>query len=261
MQIRAIMSPDPVTVDQASLLAEALATLEELDIRHLPVVNDGRVVGVVSDRDLLESTGWMWNEERGKAPVIVADVVQSDAMTVGPEETVGAVATRLVEWGVGCAPVVEEGRLVGIATEIDVLRAYAVARDTGELPDEGVTVEKRMSADVTSLELDATATDALTSLREHGIRHLPVVDGVGVVGLVSDRDLRGVLGRALAGSTPVREFMSADVQTIGPDDDIARAARLMAQLKIGGLPVVDHGGLVGMITITDLLQHCAETMG
>jgi CBS domain-containing protein len=257
MKIVEIMSPDPITVDASDALVQALSTLEELDIRHLPVLRDGRVVGVISDRDLLESTGWMWDEKRGKAPVAVQDILQPEPMIVGPDEPVATLAARLVEWGVGCAPVVESGSLLGIATEIDVLRSFSASPPESPSP----RIETRMATDVVSLDVTANAAEALTLMRDRAIRHLPIVDGLRVVGLVSDRDVRAVLGRALPGTTPVREFMSTDVQTISPDDDLTEAARLMSRLKIGCLPVVDREDLVGMITVTDLLEHCASVLG
>jgi CBS domain-containing protein len=253
-----IMSPYPTTVEVTDSLAQALGKLEDRGIRHLPVLRDGEVVGVISDRDLLESTGWMWNEERGKAPVIVEDVLRGEPFTVTPDEPVASLAAKLVEWNVGCAPVVEDGRLLGIATEIDILRAFVTTLPSSSSGT--AAVETCMTADVLTLEISATVAEVLALMRKHKLRHVPIVHGPRVVGLVSDRDVRATLGRALLGTTPVREFMTAGVQTIAPDKDLVHAARLMSKLKIGGLPVVERSELVGMITVTDLLEHCAGVL-
>jgi acetoin utilization protein AcuB len=101
------------------------------------------------------------------------------------------------------------------------------------------------------------------------IRHVPVVEKDRVIGIVSDRDLAKVLGVAprrrgtvvkegkvvlVLPSRRVRHIMTRGVVTIRPDAGAAAAARLMAERKIGGLPVVDDGGhLVGIITATDIL--------
>jgi CBS domain-containing protein len=255
MEVAKIMTRDPLSVAPSDSLNTALGLLEAHDIRHLPVVEQGRVVGVISDRDLLESTGWMWDEERGKPPVTVADVLQPDPMAVAAEDEVAALARKLVEWTVGCAPVVRAGELVGIVTEIDVLKAFL--RDTEHVFP---PVEEHMSVELVTLELDATAEEAIDLARGERIRHLPVVDGDSVVGMVSDRDLRAVLGRALPANTPVREFMSTEVTTLEPEDTLDQAARLMIEHKIGGIPVVSREGLVGIITATDVLDHCAESL-
>ncbi len=260
MKVAEIMSADPATLESSRGLAEAINLMSELDVRHLPVMREGRVVGVVSDRDLLESTGWMWNGERGKAPAILEDVLQPEPLTIGPEESVSTLARVLVEWGVGCAPVVDGGRLCGIATEIDVLKALVKLGETaGEAAR--ITVAQRMTSDVVAIDAKTTAAEALALMGAQNVRHLPVLDRQSVLGIVSDRDLRALLGRALPGTTPVKDFMTRNVESVAPDDDLIHAARRMAQRKIGALPVVDREGLVGMLTVTDLLDHCAGMLG
>jgi CBS domain-containing protein len=98
------------------------------------------------------------------------------------------------------------------------------------------------------------------------IRHLPVVDGTRVVGVVSQRDLfRSALGAALAFGTrepqklmrsmEVRDVMSAPAVTIDPGAAVQEAARNMVEKKIGCLPVVEDGKLVGILTETDVLRY------
>ncbi len=261
MKIAQIMSVDPLSVEASDTLADAIGLMTERGVRHLPVVRDGRVVGIVSDRDLLESTGWMWDEERGKAPAVVGDVLQPEPMTLGPDDSVATLARRLVEWGVGCAPVVVDGALRGIATEIDVLEAFVAYCGNGHPPPDPVPVEQRMSVDPLTLEVTATAQEAFDLMRGNAVRHLPVVEDLTVVGLVSDRDLRAMLGRAMPGNTPVREFMATEVETVSPDDDLTLVAHTLAAHKIGALPVVDGDALVGVISTTDVLDHCASVLG
>ncbi len=101
------------------------------------------------------------------------------------------------------------------------------------------------------------------------IRHLPVVDGEKVVGIVSDRDLYKALGPkkntcAIAeqkndtilyvSSKKVCHIMRRSVITINPEDTIKKAAIILAKKKIGALPVVKDNKLVGIITATDLLN-------
>ena len=99
------------------------------------------------------------------------------------------------------------------------------------------------------------------------IRHLPVVEKGKVVGVISDRDLKKILGprkkivtdkvdgtQFTVPSRRVRTIMDRGVTTIGPDFQAADAAAIMAKKKIGCLPVVKRDKLVGMITSTDILR-------
>ena len=98
------------------------------------------------------------------------------------------------------------------------------------------------------------------------IRHVPVIENGRLVGILSDRDLKKVLGPAKKflerpdGSTvtisirKVRTIMKRRVLTIGPDERAADAAAIMAKRKIGALPVVQNKKLVGIITATDILR-------
>jgi acetoin utilization protein AcuB len=106
---------------------------------------------------------------------------------------------------------------------------------------------------------------AVNLMREGGFRRLPVVDRGRLVGIITDRDLR----RAANSPFVVREqwydnfildhievasCMTPNPVTIGPTEPVAEAARLMRNHKIGGLPVVSDGQLVGIVTETDLLD-------
>jgi acetoin utilization protein AcuB len=106
-----------------------------------------------------------------------------------------------------------------------------------------------MSSPVHTVAPETLAADAVTLLRRHGIRHLPVLEGGRVIGVVTDRDLRGT-----AADTPVGAIMSRPATLVGPRTEIDRAARLLFDQRIGCLPVVEDGRLVGILTQTDALS-------
>ena len=108
-----------------------------------------------------------------------------------------------------------------------------------------------------------TADRLITGSR---IRHLPVMDGDRVVGILSQRDLLqaalsqalgyGSVGRArVLGSIPIKEVMSEPAVVVEADTAIRDAARLMVSRKIGCLPVVERGALVGLVTESDVVRH------
>lgn len=112
----------------------------------------------------------------------------------------------------------------------------------------------------------APAWEAVGMMRRLGIRRLPVVERGALVGIVTWTDLvrvrpPAVDGRhavhGVAGGVQVRHLMTPDPITIGPQTPIEEAAAIMRQYKIGGLPVVDGGRLVGILTESDLLSVIA----
>jgi acetoin utilization protein AcuB len=93
---------------------------------------------------------------------------------------------------------------------------------------------------------------AATLMKRGGFRRLPVMDGDALVGIVTDRDIRGHAGYLDA--TTVAAVMTADPQTMRPNMTVEDAARLMIKHKIGGLPVLEDGKLVGIVTTTDVMK-------
>ena len=101
-------------------------------------------------------------------------------------------------------------------------------------------------------------------MRDKRIRHMPVVSGQRLVGIVTDRDIRQAapspattLSRGEIAyqmdTTDVKTCMTKDVVSITPDTDLVRAARLLLERRFGCLPVVEGGALVGVVTETDFL--------
>ena len=99
----------------------------------------------------------------------------------------------------------------------------------------------------------ATAAEAAERMHRSRIRHLVVIDGAAVAGVLSDRDVAGKSEAALRQQS-VLEIMSRPVITIGPSETVREAANLMRGHTIDCLPVVDRGRLTGILTTTDLLN-------
>ena len=187
----------------------------------------------------------------------VKDVMSSPVVTVTPATRVKEVAALLVRHGFNAVPVVEEGALVGIVTEADLVRLEAAPdRRAHELPvaapagDAPRTAGEVMTAEVVALPESADAADAARIMLERGFRSIPVVSGRRLAGMVSRRDLLRVLAR---GDQAIREEVArlvgeelgdprwtvgvADgvVTLAGPDDPDARR---LASLLAGTVPGV-----------------------
>lgn len=135
MSLDAVMTTDLITAPPTATVREALRLLEDSDIRHLPVVNDGHLIGIVSDRDLREYRVPLLLEidhfdEAGRdrandlLDTRVADVMAADVVSVDNTESITSVLDAMIEYKVGAVPVIdpESEDLVGIVSYIDVLR-------------------------------------------------------------------------------------------------------------------------------------------
>ena len=130
-------------------------------------------------------------------------------------------------------------------------------------------VRELMSRDVTTIAPSNSCLDAVTRMHRMRIRHLPVVNQEGlIVGVVTDRDLRrhlfspGVFRELGTNSVDIllkevgiAHIMSTEVITVGPSDDVADSVRIMLEKRIGSLPVVQTGRVVGILTETDVLRY------
>ena len=134
-------------------------------------------------------------------------------------------------------------------------------------------VQERMTQNPITVNPDTSVPDALRLMREHKVRRLPVVDRHGkLVGIVSDKDLLYASPSPattlavweipeLLGKLRVEKVMTHGVITVTEDTALEEAARIMADSKIGGLPVMRGGSLVGIITETDLFKSLLELLG
>jgi CBS domain-containing protein len=130
---------------------------------------------------------------------------------------------------------------------------------------EGVVREIMMGSPVTLKPEDTLdlANDVISLGR---IRHIPVVEDGKLVGLLSERDLMGAAASQIFGlkqksktallkSALIKDVMKKRVITVKPETPIKEAARLMAEKKVGCVPVISAGTLVGLVTTTDILRY------
>jgi acetoin utilization protein AcuB len=119
------MTRDIVTLAPDETVGTALALCRERRIRHLPVLSEGRLVGIVSDRDLRSATPAFGDHERAAAlqEILVEDVMAREVISVLPDDPIEQAANTMRERRIGCLPVVEGGELVGIITSSDVMSA------------------------------------------------------------------------------------------------------------------------------------------
>ena len=129
-------------------VAEALALCRERRVRHIPILEEERLVGMVSDRDLRDASPAVGDPERSRAlrEIRVGEVMTREVITVDPQDSIENAAQQMYELKIGSLPVVDEGpeateeELLGIITSSDALRALVMLAG---LPEAGCRVEVR----------------------------------------------------------------------------------------------------------------------
>ena len=114
----------------------------------------------------------------------VADLMTQDVVTVAPEDTLGEAAAKMTEKGIGAVVVSDFGRIIGILSERDIMRAVADRIHSSE-----ARVREWMTADPITATPDTSVEEAGRTMLENGFRHLPVVEGERAIGIVSIRDV------------------------------------------------------------------------
>ena len=151
--------------------------------------------------------------------MLVRDVMTEAAVTDSATDTLRSAAERMWREQTGSLLVIDDGRLTGIITERDLLRAVALGADLAT-----ATIDEAMTSEVFTVPPDMPLRDAAREMAARWIRHLPVVDGSQLLGMVSMRDVTGIFAALVPGSVSVEhEF-----------DQLVRERRL-ARIEYGDL--------------------------
>jgi CBS domain-containing protein len=273
MNVREMMQRDVITATPEMSLSQVRQLMHDKQIRHVPVVAAARVVGIITDRDVLEAmpspaTTLSQGEIRYQLDTIsIASCMTREVVMLTPDDEMVEAARLLTARRFGCVPVVDAAQLVGIVTEIDCLRVLLQLRGAWQ----EVQVKEIMEAPMITVMPEDVVRTAHQRMQGGRVRHLPVLDDTErLVGVITDRDIR----RAGASDAPhlsthelsyllekvtVREIMTTQVYTVAGTTTIPEAGERLLAHKFGCLPVTRHDGtLEGMLTVTDLLRCYIE---
>ena len=266
MKIRDIMRPEPFTIGDTDTLGSAQHAMRRSNIRHLPVLASGKLVGMLSERDVLAARARAGDDEDNWWAITVHDAMHAPAQTAAPDDSLTEVAGRMAAAKIGAMPVVERGKILGLCTVSDVLEA--------EVRSAMAPITVATAADVmTPLPLqvrpEMMLVDAVGIMVERHVRHLPVVDHMNtIVGMLSELEVRTAVGDPVEYLRPggrserwlrVEQVMSRSVIAVPFDRPLVALAKQFADSRISAVPVIDKfGALIGIVSYVDLLRGLAR---
>jgi CBS domain-containing protein len=282
MRITDYATRNVVTVAPHDSIDKAMSLMEERNLHHLVVVLEkSRVVGMLSDRDVLISTGWMLAIERCTrdeamrprvaGPTHVRQIMSQPVECITATYTVRDAAMIMLQRKISALPMLSEGRLTGLVTETDLVKWPPLCELHVDHFLNG-DVAGLMRANVLSVVPEAPLSEVIHLFRSRRIRHVPVTKDGQLVGIISDRDVRRALGwgnvRDLIAESEGRsemntpqtaaDIMHTRVRTVGMGTPLRDALRVMLDERIHSLPVVEGHALNGIVTQTDFLRAFAR---
>lgn len=260
MLVGDIMQRELLTVTEDELLESVLRRMLHRGVRHAPVLRTGRLVGIVSERNLLAHRARYGCDDQ------VGKIMTEHPYVVDTESSVATASALMSTHKIGCLPVLSGDQLVGIVTRTDLLTVLA-QEQLAYRPMHTLRAADVMQRKVAFAHVDDNLLDGAMHMLQTGVRHLPVVDGdCRVMGVVSDRDVRKVVGdtRALVETssrrdilerTSVAEVMTGDAATASLDTPLDTLGRRLIHEHVGALLIVDdRQRLVGVVSYVDVLR-------
>jgi len=182
--------------------------------------------------------------------LVIRDIMNRDVVTATSSDTILAAAAKMSENNVSCVVVVDDGHVIGILTQTDVLQVVA-----GEEPDFQLQkVSKRMSSPVEVISAGWSVVEAGKFMECRGIKRLPVVEGRKLVGIVTQTDItQGLI--SLTSLRCVADIMSTTIVCLDAETTVAEAACIMSSYNVSSIVAEHQKRLVGILTERDLLKR------
>lgn len=271
MKLKDLSTYHVVSVAPQDSVEHAIAIMDEHGVHHLPVLSGRQVVGIVSDRDIMIGCGGPTERTRSQGQPLelgnVEDVMTTSLSTLSPDDALRSATWLMIHRRVHAIPLMHRDQLVGIVTDSDLLHGVMGSPEFLHHSFLEQPVVTFMHEKVTTVGAKTPLYDVVDVMHQARIRHLPVVIGDELLGIVSDRDVRRALassalrdaeaqenGEFYMGPSQAHEVMTKDVQTIPSSCTAKRAIAELLRHGIHSLPIVDARKLMGIITDTDLLR-------
>jgi len=250
-----VMQCGIVTVESRESVYKAIGILAEKRISGLPVVSDGRLVGMLSEKDVLrllcETEFLQGTVDEYMTPHVVSFDLEAPLSDIGQ---------TLVSSGFRRVAILHEGRLAGIVTRADLIRhtkykLLSLAEST-DSSTYGPLVKDVMQCGLLTVKRKTSLYKAADILATRNVTGLPVVDdAMDLVGIVTEKDILKVLFDPSATGRIVEDLMIEEVVSFTPNDSLFSVCRSLIRHDFHRVPILDGRRLVGIISSTDVMLY------
>jgi PAS domain S-box-containing protein len=246
LSVADVMSEEVATISSKEIVISAAKIMSDKKISCLVIMDSGNVAGIVTETDVLRKVG---NKSKNLYQTKLGQIMSSPVESVTSDVSVLEASKIMSRKHIKRLPVMEGGKLVGIVTQTDLVRAltsYGMWRDVSEI----------MSRNVAGVQKDASVAEAAEIMTSRGISCILVMDGDNVAGVLTEKDL---LGRVVAlqkdpARTKMKEVMSSLVISVPCTFSVFSASKLMEELNIRRLVVTKDKRFCGVVTQTDIFM-------
>ncbi len=178
----------------------------------------------------------------------VEDIMNTNLITSGPEETIKNTVSKMEKHGIKEIPILENGEYVGMATYYDILDVFRAN------PEEKIS---RLMIKTPKVEKDTDIDELITLMVKSGLEAIPIVEDKKLVGLISDYDLLNKMRNTeKIKELKIKDVMNDSVKLLKENDPVSEARRIMRFHKWERLPIVDENGkCIGMVSSIDILKN------
>lgn len=255
MKVRDVMTTDLITVDKDRNLKDVLHLMEQHRVTKIPVTENGKLVGIVTDGRIADKLGRAHNKRTQTATFHASSVMDKDFVRAHPDEDLANLLVDVGKPGLTMIPVCKGDQLVGVVTKSDLLPLVESDQPLGDL----------MTRELQTVAPAERIVHARRLILDHEVARLPVLEGGHVRGMIAEHEIANAFAgfkdadtsvqKAMVRDLHVGDYMVRDVVTAPPDLPAAAAARMMMERHVGALPIVNGGGTIqGIVTRTDLIR-------
>ncbi len=256
MIVEDIMNRNVIKIDKDQNLKDALMLMEKKKVSRLIVVEEDKLVGIITLRDVMEILGSKKYARLPPSTLHVSMAMSKNPITIDKHSRVHEARDLMLIHKISTLPVVEGDKLVGILTKTDLLKML-------------IDMDEKITRYIRTKVLTVTPKDRVIHARrimlEKNVGRLVVVEDDKISGIITDKDIVRAFYK-LKKTIPekyyeenikkllVEDVMSQNVITAKYNETIGNCVRVMLERKISGLPIVRDEKLYGIITKTDLIR-------